>query len=164
MPKRGDYFRPWSGAGEVRTTDLYGASEFMSVWIFSCVCVAQSIKSTNCGIMLWVCLQNGFLSQLWNHSDFLFIAADLKIYRTNKEYFFSTFFIKMYTECNEHHLNYYIYWGYNLLNLLTVALCYGSVYKMVSYLIGGVLYLVNLVPRSVIWDNQPLGPLLMVNG
>jgi hypothetical protein len=52
----------------------------------------------------------------------------------------------------------------NLLNLLTVALCYGSVYKMVSYLIGGVLYLVNLVPWSVIWDTQPLGPLLMVNG
>ena len=47
MPKRGYYFGPWSGISEVLTADSYGASHFMSVWIFSCVCVAQSIKSTN---------------------------------------------------------------------------------------------------------------------
>jgi hypothetical protein len=40
---------------------------------------------------------------LWNHSDFFFIAAQLKIYQKNKEYIFCTNFIKMYTECNEHH-------------------------------------------------------------
>ena len=33
-------FRPWSGISEVRTTDSYGASEFMSVRIFSCLCVS----------------------------------------------------------------------------------------------------------------------------
>ena len=33
-------FRPWSGISEVRTADSYGASEFMSVWIFSCLCVS----------------------------------------------------------------------------------------------------------------------------
>jgi hypothetical protein len=33
-------FRPaWSGISEVRTTDSYGASEFMSVRIFSCLSV-----------------------------------------------------------------------------------------------------------------------------
>jgi hypothetical protein len=42
---------------------------------------------------------------LWNHSDFFFIAAQLKIYQKNKEYIFCTNFLKMYTECNEHHLN-----------------------------------------------------------
>ena len=33
---------PWCGICEVRTSDLYGASEFMSVRSFSGVCVAQS--------------------------------------------------------------------------------------------------------------------------
>jgi hypothetical protein len=33
---------PWSGISEVRTADSYGVSEFMSVWSFSGVCVAQS--------------------------------------------------------------------------------------------------------------------------
>jgi hypothetical protein len=33
-------FRPWSGISEVRTVDSYGASEFMSVRIFSCLCVS----------------------------------------------------------------------------------------------------------------------------
>ena len=33
-------FRPWSGISEVRTTDSYGASEFMSVRIFSCLSVS----------------------------------------------------------------------------------------------------------------------------
>ena len=39
------------------------------------------------------------------YTFFFFIAAVLKIYQTNKEYIFCTNFIKMYTECNEHHLN-----------------------------------------------------------
>ena len=43
---------------------------------------------------------------LWNHSDFFFYCCTvLKIYQTNKEYIFCTFSKKMYTECNEHHLN-----------------------------------------------------------
>ena len=43
---------------------------------------------------------------LWNHSDFFFYCCTvLKIYQTNKEYIFCTFIIKMYTKCNEHHLN-----------------------------------------------------------
>ena len=33
-------FRPWSGISEVRTAYSYGASEFMSVRIFSCLCVS----------------------------------------------------------------------------------------------------------------------------
>ena len=33
-------FHPWSGISEVRTADSYGASEFMSVRIFSCLCVS----------------------------------------------------------------------------------------------------------------------------
>jgi hypothetical protein len=36
------FFRPWSGISEVRTTDSYGASDFMSIRSFSGVCVAQS--------------------------------------------------------------------------------------------------------------------------
>ena len=33
---------PWSGISEVQNADSYGASEFMSVWSFSGVWVAQS--------------------------------------------------------------------------------------------------------------------------
>jgi hypothetical protein len=33
-------FFPWSGISEVRTADSYGAYEFMSVRIFSCLCVS----------------------------------------------------------------------------------------------------------------------------
>ena len=33
-------FRPCSGISEIRTADSYGASEFMSVRIFSCLCVS----------------------------------------------------------------------------------------------------------------------------
>ena len=36
---------------------------------------------------------------------FFYCCTVLKIYQTNKEYIFCTNFIKMYTECNEHHLN-----------------------------------------------------------
>ena len=33
-------FRSWSGISEDRTADSYGASEFLSVRIFSCLCVS----------------------------------------------------------------------------------------------------------------------------
>jgi hypothetical protein len=36
------YFKDISDISEIRTADSYGASEFMSVWSFSGVCVAQS--------------------------------------------------------------------------------------------------------------------------
>ena len=40
---------------------------------------------------------------------FFSFCTVLKIYQTTMEYIFRTFFIKMYTECNEHHLSQYIY-------------------------------------------------------
>ena len=57
-----------------------------------------------------ICSQLGF--RTFGVLLIFFIAAVLKIYQTNKEYLSCTFFIKMYIECNEHHLNYYIYWVY----------------------------------------------------
>ena len=42
---------------------------------------------------------------------FVLLLHSLKIYQTNKEYIFCTFFIKIYTEYNEQHLNYNMYWG-----------------------------------------------------
>jgi hypothetical protein len=47
-------FRPWSGISEVRTADSYGASEFMSVRIFSCLCVS---------VFSFLCIRN-FLSAI----------------------------------------------------------------------------------------------------
>ena len=45
---------PWSGISEVRTADSYGygASEFMLVWKFSDICVAQS--SVFCVFVIFV--------------------------------------------------------------------------------------------------------------
>jgi hypothetical protein len=71
---------PWSGISEVRTADSYGASEFMSVWSFSGVCVAQSsvfsvfvIFCQPLNICLFVYLDKGMLWNQW--LLFFFIAA-----------------------------------------------------------------------------------------